>query len=260
MGFAVVDCTPYDQKFQSVSGSLGFRCKVANSSGSVFHLCIHFNKCTGGHGVEAYATSATGRQYAQQLCDAVAALGFTNRGVKDGSDLFVVKYTNMACVLLEVCFVDSLDDMNRYNEDAVAAAIVKALTGQTPSLISYKSHVQSIGWQDFVTDGQTSGTEGKALSIEALVINSGVPLSIEAHVQDIGWMAPKHNGEIVGTTGQSKRMEAIKIKSLDPVYDVQYQTHVQDIGWQDWKHNGDVSGTVGQAKRIEAIRIKIVKK
>lgn len=130
LGYKVIECTPYGQRFQNVSGSLGYRCKVANSSGATFHLCIHFN-CGGGHGVEAYAVSSTGRQYAQQLCDAIAALGFANRGVKDGSSLFVLKYTNMPAVLLEVCFVDSQEDMNRYNEDAVATAIVNALTGKT---------------------------------------------------------------------------------------------------------------------------------
>jgi N-acetylmuramoyl-L-alanine amidase len=129
LGHQVTECTPYGQSFQSVSGSLGYRCKIANQSGSELHLCIHFN-AGGGHGVEAYATSQKGREYAQRVIDEITKLGYTNRGVKDGSGLFVVKYTNMPCVLIECAFVDSQEDMQRYNADVIATAIVKAVTGQ----------------------------------------------------------------------------------------------------------------------------------
>jgi N-acetylmuramoyl-L-alanine amidase len=127
LGHTFTDCTPYNLKFKNVSGSLGYRCKIANASGSKLHLCIHFN-AGGGHGVEAYCISA--KDMAAKLCNEISALGFTNRGIKDGSGLFMVKNTSMPSILLEVAFVDSADDMNRYNADTVANSIVKALTGK----------------------------------------------------------------------------------------------------------------------------------
>lgn len=128
LGHTITDCTPYGQTFNTVGQSLQYRCNKANTSSSSFHLCVHFN-CGGGHGVEAYFTTA--RDISTKLCNEISALGFTNRGIKDGNSLYVVRNTNMPCVLLEVAFVDSVDDMNNYNANNVANAIVKALTGQT---------------------------------------------------------------------------------------------------------------------------------
>ncbi|KST97302.1 N-acetylmuramoyl-L-alanine amidase [Lactococcus lactis subsp. lactis] len=36
--------------------------------------------------------------------------------------------------------------------------------------ISYRAHVENIGWEPFVTDGIISGTVGKGLRIEAIEI------------------------------------------------------------------------------------------
>lgn len=82
--------------------------------------------------------------------------------------------------------------------------------------VMYRTHVQSIGWQDFVQDGKMSGTSGQSKRLEGIIIQ----------------VSSKLNGSI------------------------EYQTHVQSIGWQGWKSNGAMSGTSGQSKRLEAIRIR----
>ena len=128
LGHSTVDCTQYGQVFESVSESLEFRCDRANANGSELHGCIHFN-CGGGNGVEVYAVSSKGKEYAEKICTEIEALGYTNRGVKDGSHLYVVNRTNMPCVLVECSFVDSAEDMNRYNANDFANAIIKAITG-----------------------------------------------------------------------------------------------------------------------------------
>lgn len=132
LGHTAIDCTPYGQIFERVADSLQFRCDRANANGSELHGCIHFN-AGGGKGVEAYAVSAKGREYAQRICSEIEALGYSNRGVKDGSHLYVVNRTNMPCVLVECSFVDSEEDMNRYNVNDFANAIIKAITGQATS-------------------------------------------------------------------------------------------------------------------------------
>lgn len=129
LGHNTIDCTPYGQVFNNVGSSLQFRCDKANASVSELHGCIHFN-CGGGKGVEVYAVSAKGSEYAKKICAEIESLGYKNRGVKDGSHLYVVNRTNMPCVLVECSFVDSDEDMNRYNASDIANAIVKAITGQ----------------------------------------------------------------------------------------------------------------------------------
>lgn len=72
--------------------------------------------------------------------------------------------------------------------------------------ISYKTHIENEGWNVFVQDGATSGTEGKGLRMEALVLKllnkAGLDIRIEAqaHVQNQGWLPLKTDGEVIGTT------------------------------------------------------------
>ena len=132
--------------------------------------------------------------------------------------------------------------------------------------VQYRSHVQEIGWQGFVMDGNTSGTEKRSYRIEALNINlinapNNAKIAYRTHVENIGWQDWVSNNALAGTEGRAWRIEAIQIRleNLDD-YTVQYQVHIQDKGWSDWYIDGETAGTVGQAKRIEAIRIKIVPK
>ena len=131
--------------------------------------------------------------------------------------------------------------------------------------IKYSSHVQNVGDQRSVYDGQLIGTEGRGLRMEGLNISlvnplSGMKLKYRVHIQNIGWTNWLSEGEYAGTTGKSFRIEAIQVKleGAPSNYHVEYQTHVQDIGWQNWVEDGVTAGTTGQSKRVEAIRIKVV--
>ena len=132
--------------------------------------------------------------------------------------------------------------------------------------VTYRSHVQNVGWQGYVKDGQMAGTSGKSYRVEALNINlinapSNAKILYRTHVQNIGWQQWKSDGELTGTSGQSLRIEALQIKleNMDE-YTVEYQVHIQDIGWSGWYIDGETAGTVGKGKRIEALRIRIVSK
>ena len=137
-------------------------------------------------------------------------------------------------------------------------------TDEEPS-ICYTTHIQDIGWQNQVKDGEMAGTEGQAKRLEAIKITlkdlSGVKIKYQTHIQDIGWQDWKYDGTLAGTEGQSKRLEAIKIElEENDKYSIKYRVHIQDIGWQDWRYDGEKAGTEGQSKRLEAIQIKIVDK
>jgi uncharacterized protein YjdB len=149
---------------------------------------------------------------------------------------------------------------------------VAASAGQAPTStitypavrVQYSAHVQDKGWMPFVSDGQTAGTTGLSLRMEALTMNltnvsAGAGISYSVYVQDKGWMPALSDGETAGTIGQSKRMEAIKINLNGlPGYSVEYRVHVQNIGWMPWQRDGAVAGTTAQSLRLEAIEIRVV--
>lgn len=128
--------------------------------------------------------------------------------------------------------------------------------------IAYTSHVQDYGWQDWKTDGTSSGTSGQSKRLEGMKIKTGGSInggvSYKTHVQDIGWQDWVQNGELAGTSGQSKRLEAIQIKltgSAGDSFSVWYRVHAQDYGWLGWAKDGDSAGTEGLSKRLESIEV-----
>ncbi|MGM0218220.1 hypothetical protein [Enterococcus sp. AZ126] len=134
--------------------------------------------------------------------------------------------------------------------------------------VSYRTHVQKIGWQGWKSNGQAAGTSGQAKRLEAIelkVQNSPYSGEIQysTHIQKIGWQGFKKNGQVSGTSGQAKRLEAIKIQltgELGQRYDVFYRVHAQKFGWMGWEKGGLSSGTAAYAYRLEAIEVKLVPK
>ena len=88
--------------------------------------------------------------------------------------------------------------------------------------IQYRTHVQSIGWQGWVSNGAMSGTSGRSLRLEAIQI--------------------KLTGDLANK------------------YDVYYRVHAQSVGWMGWAKNGASAGTAGYSYRLEGIQIKLVAK
>ncbi len=134
--------------------------------------------------------------------------------------------------------------------------------------VSYRTHVQSIGWQKYVKDGATAGTSGKSLRLEALDMNLNSPsysgsIEYRTHVQNIGWQDFVSNGSISGTSGKALRLEAVQIKLTGDVashYDVYYRVHAEHFGWLGWAKNGESAGTATYGYRLEALEVVLVKK
>jgi N-acetylmuramoyl-L-alanine amidase len=130
LGHQVVGCRP--SSAGSVGSSLQQRCNIANNNNVDVFVSIHFNSFNKqANGTEVFAVSDTGRSIAKRILDNIVKLGYFNRGVKDGSHLYVLRNTSMPSVLVECCFCDAKVDMDRYNAEDFANAIVKGLTGQT---------------------------------------------------------------------------------------------------------------------------------
>ncbi|MTJ54141.1 cell wall hydrolase [Anabaena sp. UHCC 0253] len=129
LGHTVIPCKPNSAR--TVSQSLGSRCNIANSNRVDVFVSIHFNAFNGkANGAEIFAMSDAGRKIAQPVLNEIIKLGFFNRGVKNGSHLFVLRRTNMPGILVECCFIDSAKDMQIYDGEAMANAIVAGLTGK----------------------------------------------------------------------------------------------------------------------------------
>ncbi|MDE1548168.1 G5 domain-containing protein [Jeotgalibaca caeni] len=134
--------------------------------------------------------------------------------------------------------------------------------------VSYRTQIQSIGWQNYRKDGQMSGTSGQAKRLESIKVKlSNLPYSggvkYRTHVEKYGWMGWKTNDALSGTVGEAKRLEAIQLELTGEIakhYDIFYRVHAQSFGWLDWAKNGEEAGTAGYAKRLEGIEIKLVKK
>lgn len=98
-------------------------------------VSIHFNSGandekgngkTTGVEVLVYNTTTKAYKYAERVCSSVAKLGFSNRGVKLRTNLAVLKTKNPN-MLVECCFVDDKDDVNKYNYKTMAKAIVEGI-------------------------------------------------------------------------------------------------------------------------------------
>lgn len=128
-GHTVYDCT--NDYAPSVSSNLSQIAAMANKQPLDLFVSIHFNS-GGGRGTEVFTYGGKKHAEAVNVCNALHALGFKNRGIKDGSDLYVVRKSKAKAMLIEVCFVDT-DDAELYKKigtERVAQAICNAITGQ----------------------------------------------------------------------------------------------------------------------------------
>ena len=147
-------------------------------------------------------------------------------------------------------------------------AIRIELTGNEYSgNVVYRTHVQTLGWQNYASNGLESGSRGLGKRLEGIEIYltgevaNDYDIQYKVHIQSIGWTDWVKNGVFAGTTGKAKRLEAIRIKLVPKTQIVRnsitYTTHCQKYGWLSWVQQGKTSGTTNEAKRLEAISIKL---
>jgi N-acetylmuramoyl-L-alanine amidase len=102
-------------------------------------ISVHFNSAdfNGSNqtnnpvGTEVFYESSSGKEWAKEIVDAMAASsGLINRGAKDGN-LYFLSNTAAVAVLLEICFVNSEADVNIYHEkfEQICKAIATTVAG-----------------------------------------------------------------------------------------------------------------------------------
>ncbi len=126
-GATVVDCTI--DRADTQSDYLAAAVALANQQELDWFISIHFNASAShtGHGAEVYTYDGIRYQEALDVCANLEHLGFTNRGVKAGSALYVIRKTKAKSMLIEVCFCDNKLDVDIYNQAGGAVAIAQAI-------------------------------------------------------------------------------------------------------------------------------------
>ncbi|MDK2962144.1 MAG: thermitase [Eubacteriaceae bacterium] len=91
--------------------------------------------------------------------------------------MYFKKTLSISILVLLMIFSGSTALAAKTNEEATA------------SDLTYSTHVENDGWQNPVSEGQLSGTEGQGLRLEAITIESGIEgidINYETHIENIG--------------------------------------------------------------------------
>lgn len=124
------ELTEVNSGYTSVNASLQARIDKEKAYKPDLFVSIHFNAGR-GTGTETYVCSTSGQayQYAKKVQAKIVELtGYRDRGVRTANYVVITK-TVAPAMLVECAFIDSANDMNSYNADTLAKAIVKGITG-----------------------------------------------------------------------------------------------------------------------------------
>ena len=138
-GHTAYDCT--DDAGRTAGANLANIVAKCNAHATDLDISIHQNAAlkdpgdgkTKGVEVFVYSTSSKAKAAAERVCRNIAALGFTNRGVKVSTGLYVLRNTKAPAMLIETCFVDDKDDADLYNRvgvNAICKAIAEGIMNQ----------------------------------------------------------------------------------------------------------------------------------
>lgn len=136
-GHTVYDCTCEDKTTKN--GCLKKIVSKCNAHSVDLDVSIHLNSSRNDYGgdgetggVEVWCYNSKTSAIAAQICANISnALGIKNRGVKYKQSLYVLKHTKSPALLVECCFVDDKDDVDRWNADKCGDAIASAIAGKT---------------------------------------------------------------------------------------------------------------------------------
>ena len=253
-----------------------------------------------------YETHTVGMQLGGHIAQQLKALGLTLRtdnpdgveGVKvkdsstseypDGStadyysDIRNSRLAGFPGIIVEHAFIDRASDASKLAQDsfrkqlgqadatglAQCYGLGRAADAQAVSLVSVKSHVAHLGWENEVYDGKVSGTTGKGFGLEAIQINlqnealksGGVRYSVNV---DGAWQNWVSDGATAGSTGTGQALQAVKVELTGEAaskYDIYYRIHSAKVDWLGWAKNGESAGSTGYDYDAQAIELVVVPK
>ena len=194
-------------------------------------------------------------------------LSWAKNGEESGTAGFGYRLEGMQIVLVKKG--ETPPSLNPAANDDRAYIIQGEQNIHPDNRVAYRTHVENIGWQSYMVDGQSAGTSGLGYRLEGMNIKLNRPAydgSVEyrTHIQNIGWETQwKKDGEMSGTDGKGYRLEAMQVRLTGEMaerYDVYYRVHAQNFGWLNWAKNGEQAGTEGFGYRLEAMQLVLVPK
>lgn len=177
--------------------SIHFNCGANDKSGN--------GKNTGTE-VWIYGIGGQAEKYAKTVVNAIATdCGFTNRGVKTSTGLYITKNTYPPCILIECCFVDDKDDVKLYNAEKMARAIVRGITGKKVEMSSAKPVTQTTSsFKVKITSNTLNVRSGAGTSFNIVTtVQKGDVFTIVDQTENwyklksgAGWIAKKYTVKI----------------------------------------------------------------
>lgn len=139
LGHDVLDVTPGNMASDS---DLAYGVRKANEWGADLFVSDHFNKAyssyNGAIGTEVWIYSKSDNitldeEVATRVVNSMGGLGFKNRGVKESKELYELKATKMASIIVETCFVEATEDVALYKQlgpDKIGQVIAEAINNK----------------------------------------------------------------------------------------------------------------------------------
>ena len=159
LGYNILDVTPPDNTTNLIE-DLYYGINKANKWGADLFISIHFNNAyntyNGSLGSEVCVYSPF--DTAQRVVNGLASLGFKNRGQKIRPKLSELKSTKMLSMIIEVCFVEAVDDVSLYKKlgyDKIGKTIAESIANKkienfkdnnNESELNYSMYVFSQNW------------------------------------------------------------------------------------------------------------------
>ena len=247
------------------SDSLGEITAAANKSGAGLFISIHCNAFNGAaHGTETCVYSENGegaRLGGYVQAQIVHALGTADRGLKERTNLYVLKHTSMPAILVETAFIDEETDnaLLRDRQDDFARAIARGVTDYMSGGFT--------GADEAATAYETAGDHSKYFSRAELSCHccGGLPdggmeprlLSVlDAMRERIGkpcfiscaYRCPAHNAEVGGVSnsqhvlGTAADFQLPDGWSVEELAQLAEECGADGIGCYSWGCHVDVRG------------------
>ena len=145
----------YECRTRMSDGDMGLTavCSDANSWGADLFVSNHFN-AGGGNGYEALVYGQNRVPLGKVFESHVLAVGQNSRGVKLRPDLAVLKNTHMPAILNEGAFVDNLQDIADWNENAELQKLGEAYAKAAAEFLALEKKEDKYTLATFIRDVQ----------------------------------------------------------------------------------------------------------
>ena len=106
-----------ERTLSKASEEANYKLPKANSGKYTHIVELHLNSYNGtAKGAEVLYSSSNGKVFAEKIQNKLVAAGFTNRGIKQRTNLYMLSKTIPTATIIESFFVDNKGDIDLYNK------------------------------------------------------------------------------------------------------------------------------------------------